>query len=240
MPSVQLWRVRLGLDLPFFALVNTRDYTGPSWGDFRGDARVVVLDGRAAPLGLAVDGGVGLPTGLTTMLRAEQVTWDAAMVLDKDLGKSRVGVNVGVRGGPDRHLENVHLDNALTLKLAYAYAVRPGLGVSVEALGLLPLTETALSPGSVAAEWLAGGWARRDNIVVRVGAGTGIAHGVGVPDARVIVAVGFEPPPGPRDTDGDGIPNRQDSCPRDPEDHDGVDDEDGCAEGGPAPGHDGA
>jgi len=240
MPSVQLWRVRVGLDLPFFALVNTRDYTGPSWGDVRIDGRAVVLDGRENAVGVAVDGGVGLPTGLTTMLRADEVTWDAALVLDTDAGASRVGLNMGVRGGPDRHPEGLHLDDALTVRLAYGYAFRPGLGLSVEALGLLPLTETAFAPGSVGLEWLAGGWARRDNIVMRVGAGTGIVRGVGVPDARIILAVGFEPPPGARDRDRDSVPNRRDGCPRDPEDREGVDDTDGCPELDPAPVVDGA
>jgi outer membrane protein OmpA-like peptidoglycan-associated protein len=38
------------------------------------------------------------------------------------------------------------------------------------------------------------------------------------------------PPPaeGPKDTDGDGIPDAEDKCPTDPEDKDGFEDEDGC------------
>jgi OmpA-OmpF porin, OOP family len=43
------------------------------------------------------------------------------------------------------------------------------------------------------------------------------------------------PPPGPRDTDGDGITDDIDKCPREPEDKDGFQDADGC----PDPDNDG-
>jgi outer membrane protein OmpA-like peptidoglycan-associated protein len=43
------------------------------------------------------------------------------------------------------------------------------------------------------------------------------------------------PPPGPHDTDGDGLMDDVDKCPRDPEDKDGFQDEDGC----PDPDNDG-
>jgi OmpA-OmpF porin, OOP family len=38
------------------------------------------------------------------------------------------------------------------------------------------------------------------------------------------------PPPGPKDQDGDGLLDNVDKCPRDPEDKDGFQDEDGCPE----------
>lgn len=225
MPGVHVGRLRVGLDLPMFAMVQTRDYAGPSWGDLRVDGRFVLLEGSIAPIGIAVDGGVGLPTGLTTMLRAAETTWDLALVIDKDVGPSRVGLNVGHRGGPDRHLENIHLDDALTVRIAYSHAFH-GFGLDVEAIGLVPY----LDPMGLSAEWMAGGWWRRGDIVLRAGAGTGITGGIGSPDARVVFAIGFERPDGPLDRDGDGIPNREDACPRDPEDKEGADHQDGCAE----------
>jgi outer membrane protein OmpA-like peptidoglycan-associated protein len=45
-------------------------------------------------------------------------------------------------------------------------------------------------------------------------------------DATVVVQE--EPPPPPPDRDGDGIPDPDDSCPDEPEDMDGFEDEDGC------------
>ena len=42
------------------------------------------------------------------------------------------------------------------------------------------------------------------------------------------VAIGPRPEPGPADRDGDGILDNVDECPRDPEDKDGFEDDDGC------------
>ena len=65
-------------------------------------------------------------------------------------------------------------------------------------------------------------------------AGAGITNGVAVPDFRVIAgvryAVNLPARGGGRDSDGDGIPDSQDRCPKDPEDRDGFEDEDGCPE----------
>ncbi len=67
--------------------------------------------------------------------------------------------------------------------------------------------------------------------------GAGISRGAGAPDLRAGVGVAFgqqlqrprtESAPG--DRDGDGVPDEDDECPRDPEDKDGFQDEDGCPE----------
>jgi outer membrane protein OmpA-like peptidoglycan-associated protein len=66
--------------------------------------------------------------------------------------------------------------------------------------------------------------------------GTGLSPGVGSPDLRVGVGVAFgenpsyrpRPNPTSHDRDGDGILDADDECPRDPEDPDGFQDEDGC------------
>jgi len=62
---------------------------------------------------------------------------------------------------------------------------------------------------------------------VMLGAGPGLTDGLGTPDARAYLAVRFAPA-AEVDTDGDGIPDDDDRCPRKPEDHDGVRDRDGC------------
>src|SRR5690606_36056750 len=75
---------------------------------------------------------------------------------------------------------------------------------------------------------------------MRVGlaAGPGIARGYGTPDFRGVLTVGYaepapapataEPEPAPSDRDGDGIPDDDDQCADEPEDQDGVQDDDGC------------
>lgn len=58
--------------------------------------------------------------------------------------------------------------------------------------------------------------------------GAGLTPGVGTPEFRALLGVSWSPRDG--DFDKDGIPNSKDECPRDPEDLDGFEDEDGCPE----------
>jgi OOP family OmpA-OmpF porin len=71
--------------------------------------------------------------------------------------------------------------------------------------------------------------------------GVGITNGLAVPDFRLLAgvryAVGLPSKGGERDNDSDGIPDRQDRCPNDPEDFDGFQDADGCPD--PDNDHDG-
>jgi len=62
--------------------------------------------------------------------------------------------------------------------------------------------------------------------IIEGGIGTGLRAGFGSPDLRVFAGVRrvFEN----RDRDGDGIDDDKDTCPDDPEDKDGFDDQDGC------------
>jgi OmpA-OmpF porin, OOP family len=70
-------------------------------------------------------------------------------------------------------------------------------------------------------------------IAVVAGGGAGLVRGIGSPEARFFLSVGYAPDV--RDSDGDGIPNGRDRCPLEPEDNDGFEDSDGC----PDPDNDG-
>jgi large repetitive protein len=83
-------------------------------------------------------------------------------------------------------------------------------------------------------------------VLLMVGGGTGLIPDYGAPDFRVFAAIGYYPPPAPKeevpepveevpppkdeDRDGDGILDKDDQCPDDPEDKDNFEDEDGCPE----------
>jgi OmpA-OmpF porin, OOP family len=64
------------------------------------------------------------------------------------------------------------------------------------------------------------------SFIIRVGGGAGVIQGVGVPMARAIAGITYTREL--RDTDGDGIPDRDDRCVTIPEDKDGFEDNDGC------------
>jgi outer membrane protein OmpA-like peptidoglycan-associated protein len=69
---------------------------------------------------------------------------------------------------------------------------------------------------------------------VYAAAGAGVTNGLGVPDFRVVTgvryAVGIPTRGGQKDRDGDGVVDRDDRCPTEPEDRDGFQDADGCPE----------
>ena len=77
-------------------------------------------------------------------------------------------------------------------------------------------------------------WKHNSGFAVGGGASFGALPGYGDPDWRGFLTVGYQPnelipveAPN-KDTDGDGILDRTDKCPKDPEDKDQFEDEDGC------------
>ena len=77
------------------------------------------------------------------------------------------------------------------------------------------------------------------DLVGTLGVGTGFSQGIGAPDLRIVVGLGWvaghpagsAPAPSGSDRDGDGIPDAQDLCPDQPEDRNGQADDDGCPDG---------
>ncbi|MEZ4460145.1 MAG: OmpA family protein [bacterium] len=81
-------------------------------------------------------------------------------------------------------------------------------------------------PGE-AAEVLGGiQWTTKQGVTLNLGGGPGLTDGAGAPLYRVVAAFGFSPPD--NDKDRDGIIDRLDMCPIEPEDVDGDRDNDGC------------
>jgi OmpA-OmpF porin, OOP family len=63
-------------------------------------------------------------------------------------------------------------------------------------------------------------------VAIVVGAGTTLIEGVGVPNVRALLGVTWIAES--KDGDGDGIDDKIDQCPTEPEDKDGYEDSDGC------------
>ena len=66
-----------------------------------------------------------------------------------------------------------------------------------------------------------------EQVMIQAGAGVGLFQGFGAPDYRILFGLSYMRVPD-RDRDGDGIFNRVDECPDDPEDMDGFEDTNGC------------
>jgi outer membrane protein OmpA-like peptidoglycan-associated protein len=152
----------------------------------------------------------------------------------------RIPLNLGYK------LNNTQsLTNQALLELANEATWGAGLQVLV-AQEKVMLTAEGFGRTSLAPSDAAAGFASRENSPIEVLGGikylhpkgfavgaagsAGVHTGYGAPDWRAIVMVGYtmRDKTIPLDTDGDGILDDDDACPKDPEDFDGFEDEDGC------------
>ncbi len=252
-------RVELGLAVPAVLVREGMARDGSSLdsgglGDLRVLAKATVW--RAADEGLAL--GLGLPLHLPTgdpdrWLGADGLRLTPSLLFDVDLAPMQVApvsltVELGYRVAPDEALYGTDFGDAFRTALGARYAVpdQP-LAVAWSLAGEIGLTDGGPSPYETHAlvEW---GFA--ECLVARVGAGVALNGAVGAAPARLLLGlarrcpqtaapkievVKVEPPPAARDTDGDGIFDDVDRCPRDAEDKDDHEDLDGC----PDPDNDG-
>jgi outer membrane protein OmpA-like peptidoglycan-associated protein len=233
-------RLRVGAVLPIY-LMSTGDAAGneTGLGDVALDAKVTLLDPGDVPVGLGVQGRMELPTAtVTAPLGDPNVGWELAAVADADLGdRVLLAANLGLQGGPSQSLENLTVNDYFVARVGPHVLLDPDndIGTSLELSARSALPGDGAGAGT-ALEWLLGGHGRIPNsdAVLRAGAGTGLSSGLGTPDFRVVVGIGWEPPM-VRDRDGDGIVDKDDTCPTEPEDLDGFEDVDGC----PDPDNDG-
>ncbi|MBN1337333.1 MAG: OmpA family protein [Deltaproteobacteria bacterium] len=223
--------VRLGLHVPIYLFTEGSGGSGAGLGDIALDGKVRFLDGTDAPVGLALDGRMALPTNTASAaLGADGLQGDVALVIDRWMGDLYLGANLGVRFQPTTKLENTTWDDQLLVRLGGAYALSPEGGLSLELAGLSTFQDFGAAASSPV-EGILGGWYRPEGggLVVRAGAGTGLDSGIGAPRLRLLLAVAWEPS-ADRDRDGDGLVDGRDACPGDPEDRDAWEDDDGCPE----------
>jgi outer membrane protein OmpA-like peptidoglycan-associated protein len=203
-------------------------------GDLRFAPKVSIVRGAGWVLGAAAL--VTFPTGDDLALRgSDGITVEPRLLLGLYPGRLAVVANAGFRF---RRNESYSPGNELTFGLAATYtlaATHDMIDLQAEASGgwLPEVNGRALL--ALPLEAMAGVIARpHPRWSVYGMGGAGITNGLSVPDFRALVgvryAVGLPTRGGQRDSDGDGISDRQDRCPNDPEDMDGFEDRDGCPE----------
>jgi OOP family OmpA-OmpF porin len=222
-------RIRLGLDIPMYAVATSDLTSGGGLGDIALDLKGTVLPRAEFPVGLALAARLKFPTGsLSVPLTAPNTGWEVEAIVDRKFGPLLVALNVGQRGSPKTSLGNVELNDQLFLRLGAGYAISESAGASLD----LNSSFNWGSFGAVAStpvEAMAGGYGRVGTtpIVLRGGLGTGLSRGIGAPSFRGVLSVGFEPIKD-RDSDKDGLLDRKDQCPTEAEDVDSFRDDDGC------------
>jgi len=236
--------LRLGVDLPVYLFAGSDVAEGEGGvGDLALDGKFTVLDGDDAPIDIGVDVRVALPTAtVETALGSPVTTWEIAGLLSREFGPVLLATNLGVRAGPSASLENIVFKDFFVARLGGSYAFVDDAGASLELSSQLPFAVGNADPSvapvlSNTAGWpiealLSGyGYPATDvDVVLRAGVGTGLTQGIGSPDFRLFLGLGYEPrgERAPVDTDADGIVDKLDVCPAEAEDMDDFADEDGC------------
>ncbi len=140
-------------------------------------------------------------------------------------GRASVGANLGLVFRKPRTIYASTVGQQLTWGLAASYRPTDRFAVIAEGFGRTGLEGLDLDASPAEVE----GGVRvqaTQAIAVVAGGGAGVVRGIGSPDLRVFVSVGYAPDT--RDSDGDGVANNRDTCPAAAEDRDGFEDGNGC------------
>ncbi len=184
--AVHLKYVRIGVDLPVYALT-TSDFAACGAG--LGDAAV---DLKLAPIeGLAFVTRFALPTSTLDMpLGSPGLAYEATVVASKDFdnGHTTVAGNLGYRGLPEGDLAD-----QIVLRAGIGQKIEPPAGISFD-VAMRMDTSSGFAGAASPVEALFGGWGRLDSgLVIRGGVGAGITNGMGSPQFRTLLVIGYQP-----------------------------------------------
>ena len=236
MGGVTLHGARLGVYLPVYVhTAGDLGDGGAGLGDLGLDGKYTFLDGRTAPLGLAAALRIGLPTSTPDLaLGSPGLSGELAVVADKRIDALLLAANLGTRLLPKSELSNVTVNDQLFLRLGGGYAITDAAGASLDLSASFTYAEGLVSGQATPFEALLGGWYRFQELwMIRGGVGKGFTDGIGSPDWRAVLMVSLEARETPKDSDLDGIADKDDRCPTKPEDLDGWADLDGCPDATP-------
>jgi outer membrane protein OmpA-like peptidoglycan-associated protein len=234
-------RVELGVHLPIHLLYNGDPYmTGATTlsasggvGDLRFVPKVALvrkgsLD-RHVLLSFALP--VSLPTGNSLAIRgAGGVTLLPELLFAVHFGRLGILLDGGYRYR-SKHPAMLPWGDEITFGGGLVYVMTEHLAGRVELIGAKEIG-ASVPTASLPLEVIGGLTYARGSWEVYGGGGLGLTDGIGAPDFRIIAGVRFrkhvEARQGFGDSDGDGVMDKDDKCPNEPEDTDGFEDEDGC------------
>ena len=237
--------------LPFsMALVGDSDTFGvtEAHGAGLGDAylggRLRLVGEQQDLIGLALQATATFPTGTGDYGGDDFLTFHPEVLFEIRPAFFRLTLNAGWRIREDERLAgNVLVGDELTYALGVTVPVigthyderATRLDLHAQVYGTTA-TSDFFDRESTPVEVIGGIKLHHDSgFVVGAAGGAGVTRGVGSPDARAIVTIGWRAPADPLveevaevDSDGDGLLDSVDRCPTEPEDMDGFEDSDGC------------
>ncbi len=241
--SFALWeRLELGVVLPFVpvqtvdtSLLGGQQIATAGLGDLRIDLKVRLLtigQREHTRLALAVVAGVTAPTGTNDSFFAQSgASGHPRLVLELNNPRARAAVGFGAIVRSTRAFNDLYVTHQLSYFAATAIRMVGQLYVVGELAGVvavgLPIDRSiqASEAPLEARIGLRHRWTM--GFEVTLGGGVGLSRGYGVPDGRFLFGMRYESPPRERvvarptppplimlaDSDGDGVPDRDDRCP---------------------------
>jgi outer membrane protein OmpA-like peptidoglycan-associated protein len=236
---VSLGVLSLGIDVPLhLQMTGYGLQSTTALGDMRASVKLPIVPDR-----LAVWSDAIVPTGDgDAYVGAGALGWHGGASVGHGAGRVTLVGQSGFRTGTGARFGGLALGPAWTFGGGGAVEVHSVVSVGVEVEGALHFGNAGQA-GAMPIELLGSARLRPvDDLTVTLGGGTGLTSGVGSPDLRLVAAVGWMPrstrpevhtvASGQADRDGDGVADASDRCPDQPEDHNGVRDDDGCPDEG--------
>ncbi|MEZ4322635.1 MAG: OmpA family protein [Myxococcota bacterium] len=219
-------RVRFEVFLPVYAWVDApvSGFQGTAMGDLRLQANVPLWKRDSVRLGIVPR--AELPTGSTDAFTKRGFQLGVTAALAGEVGRFGWVGNGGIAVSEKSEFLGVGTGSAVELLGGAFYRVTPGFRLGAEAETQLGLVSAADGSNVLGTGHLFGQTSLPSGLSMTVGAGTGLIAGVGAPDYRMFAALTYGRTVS--DRDGDGILDRDDRCPLEPEDLDGFRDTDGC------------
>ncbi len=221
----------IALDIPIHLMVGGegRDawsgaVDGAAFGDMRLTPKVRFLDPEEHGFTLGVVAPISLPTGnADKFVGMRTLSFSPMFVASAELGMFRLGGNIGARLAGGEEFGDQKAGSAFLFRMAASVQPHEVVEVGAEIYG-----DVQGSARSNPTEWLLGVTVHPvEQLDVILAGGTAMGPGIGSPEGRIVLGVGYTPGSA-RDTDEDGIVDREDECPEDPEDIDQFEDADGC------------
>jgi hypothetical protein len=223
----------LGDDPPAGILTRLPRPEGAGLGDAYVGARARLVGDPDSKLLFAVQASLFMPlasvNGSQHYSGDESVSLDQKLLLQANLGRFRLRTSIGLRVRPHVSLPAIKVGDEFTFGGGVEYA--PGnraLRVLAELSGASFLNELGGRPQTPLDLLVGVKYLHPKGVAAGVGAGPGLNAGLGTPAWRVLVTLGLTRSLKSLDADGDGVVDTADACPREKEDLDGFQDQDGC------------
>lgn len=235
--------IALGIDIPVAlqlpgevpATVDAATPAAVGLGDLRVVPKIRLLRAEDAEIDVAVIPSFTLHTAFPrgAYLGEGFATFAPRIALSRELERFRFAADVGLLVRSELSEVGQAIGPQFTYRAGIGYKLHPvgvPVGLDLGVSGSAQIAPGSNEPGRQPLEALAGVyydiWGP---LQAFAGAGAGLLAGPGAPDLRVFGGLRWSAR-APKDKDGDGVDDYQDSCPDQPEDIDGFEDADGCVD----------